>query len=204
MTVPGGDALEASAVTAVTTTSTHRRRGLASRLMARELAASAEREEQVSILIAAEWRIYGRFGYGAVTEHQTWTVDALAAQIRHRPQGTVQYVDRDTARALAPAVYERHRLKRPGEMSRPDYFWDIDFGILRYPSWSESKPGFHVVTRDPAGLVTGTRGQATGPTSCGSVRSTLPECSPPGPIWCPGGSSWRWWTPPAWPGDASR
>lgn len=155
LTVPGGDALEASAMTAVTTTSTHRRRGLASRLVARELAASAERGEQVSILIAAEWRIYGRFGYGAATEHQTWTVDALAAQIRHRPQGTVEYVDRDTARALAPQVYERHRLKRPGEMSRPDYFWDIDFGILRYPSWSETKPSFHVVTRDPAGLVTG-------------------------------------------------
>lgn len=155
MTVPGGGALQASAVTAVTTTSTHRRRGLASRLMAGELAASVERGEQVSILIAAEWRIYGQFGYGASTEHQSWTVNALAAQVRHRPQGTVEYVDRDTARALAPEVYERHRSKRPGEMSRPDYFWDIDFGILRYPSWSESKPGFSVVARDPAGLVTG-------------------------------------------------
>lgn len=154
-TVPGGGALEASAVTAVTTTSTHRRRGLASRLVAGELAASVERGEQVSVLIAAEWGIYGRFGYGASTEHQTWMVDALAAQVRHRPQGTVEYVDRDTARALAPEVYERHRSKRPGEISRPDYFWDIDFGILRYPSWSEPKPSFYVLARDPARLVTG-------------------------------------------------
>src|ERR687894_852777 len=61
MTVPGGGALEASAVTAVATTPTHRRRGLASRLVAGELAASVERGEQVSILIASEWRIYGRF-----------------------------------------------------------------------------------------------------------------------------------------------
>lgn len=68
---------------------------------------------------------------------------------------TVEYVDRDTARALAPKVYERHRWKRPGEISRPERFWDIDFGILRYPSWTESKPGFSVVARDPAGLVTG-------------------------------------------------
>jgi predicted acetyltransferase len=86
-------------VTAVTTTSTHRRRGLATRSMAAELAASVDRGEHVSILIPAEWRIYGRFGYGASTEHQTWTVDALAAQVRHRPPGTVEYVDRDTARA---------------------------------------------------------------------------------------------------------
>jgi predicted acetyltransferase len=155
MTVPGSGALEASAVTAVTTTSTHRRRGLASRLVARELAASVERGEQVSILIAAEWGIYGRFGYGACTEHQTWTVDALAAQLRHHPQGTVEYVDRDVARALAPEVYERHRSTRPGEISRPDNFWDIDFGILRYPSCPESKPSFYVIARDPAGLATG-------------------------------------------------
>jgi predicted acetyltransferase len=155
MTVPGGGALEASAVTAVTTTSTHRRRGLASRLMAAELAASVRRGEQLSILIAAEWGIYGRFGYGASTEHQTWTVDALAAQVRHRPAGTVEYVDRDTARSLAPEVYERHRLQRPGEISRTERFWDIDFGILRNPSWPEPKPGFYIVARDPAGLATG-------------------------------------------------
>ncbi|MGH3814385.1 MAG: GNAT family N-acetyltransferase [Pseudonocardiaceae bacterium] len=155
MTVPGSGALDASAVTAVTTTSTHRRRGLASRLIAGELAASVERGEQVSILIASEWGIYGRFGYGAATEHQTWTVDALAARVRHRSQGTVEYVGRDTARALAPEVYERHRSTRPGEISRPERFWDFDFGILRFPSRTEPKPSFCVVARDPAGLVTG-------------------------------------------------
>jgi predicted acetyltransferase len=155
MTVPGGGTLQTSAVTAVTTTSTHRRRGLASRLMAAELAASVERGEQASILIAAEWGIYGRFGYGASTEHQTWTVDVLAAQLRHRPKGTVEYVDRDTARALAPEVYERHRSKRPGEILRSKRRWDVTFGILRFPSWPEPKPGFYVVARNPAGLATG-------------------------------------------------
>jgi predicted acetyltransferase len=155
LTVPGGGVLDASAVTAVTTTSTHRRRGLASRLITAELAASLERGEPVSILIAAEWRIYGRFGYGAATEHQSWTVDALAARIRQPAQGTVEYVDRDIARKLAPDVFEQHRSKRPGEMSRPDRFWDIDFGILRYPSWAEPKPGFYVVARDAMGSAVG-------------------------------------------------
>lgn len=155
MTVPGGEALEASAVTAVATTSTHRRRGLASRLIAAELAASLRRGEQVSILIAAEWGIYGRFGYGASTEHQSWKVDASMAQLRHRPHGTVEYVDRDTARALAPEIYERHRLQRPGEISRTERSWDIDFGILRFPSWPEPKPCFYVIARNPAGLATG-------------------------------------------------
>ena len=151
LTVPGGGTLVASAVTAVTTTSTHRRRGLAARMVTAELAASAERGEPVSMLIAAEWEIYGRYGYGPATEHQTWVVDAGAARFRERPQGTVEFVDRDTARALAPAVYERHRAQRPGEMSRTDRFWDIDFGVLHYPSWPVPKPGFFVVARDPAG-----------------------------------------------------
>ncbi|MFY9806539.1 MAG: GNAT family N-acetyltransferase [Pseudonocardiaceae bacterium] len=155
LTVPGGGALEASAVTAVTTTPTHRRRGLATRLMAAELVASVQRGEHLSILIPAEWRIYGRFGYGASTEHQSWTVNALAAQVRHHPQGTVEYVDQHTARALAPEVYEQHRLKRPGAISRSERFWDLDFGILRHPSWLEPKPSFSVVARDPAGSATG-------------------------------------------------
>ncbi len=155
LTVPGGAALEASAVTAVTTTSTHRRRGLASRLIAAELAASVERGEQMSILIPVEWRIYGRFGYGAATEHQSWMVDSSAAQLRQDPQGTVEYIDRDTARTLVPEIHERHRSTRPGEISRSEFFWDLDFGIVRPPSWSEPKPSFSVVARDPAGLATG-------------------------------------------------
>lgn len=155
MTVPGGGAVKASAITAVTTTSTHRRRGLASRLVAADLAAASERGEEVSILIAAEWGIYGRFGYGPATEHQSLEVDASAARLRHVCQGAVEFVDRETGRALAPGVYEGHRSMRPGEMSRSDRFWDVDFGILRYPSWKEPKPGFHVVARTAGGSVVG-------------------------------------------------
>jgi predicted acetyltransferase len=155
LTVPGGARLRASAVTAVTTTSTHRRRGLARRMVNGELAATAERGEQVSILISSEWPIYGRYGYGASTEHPEWTVDATSGRLRERPQGTVEYVDRDTARVIAAEVYDRHRRNRPGEMLRPDRFWDIDFGILRYPSWPEPKPSFHVVARRADGSPVG-------------------------------------------------
>jgi predicted acetyltransferase len=155
LTVPGSGALDASAVTAVATVATHRRQGLGSRLVTAELAASRERGEQTSILIASEWPIYGRFGYGAATEHQAWTMNALAGRVRHRPPGTVQYVDRDAARAAVPDVYERHRARCPGEISRPDRFWDLEFGILRYPSRPEPRPGFHVLARDGRGSVIG-------------------------------------------------
>lgn len=155
LTLPGGASVSASAVTAVTTTATHRRRGLATRMVHRDLAASVERGEPVSILIAAEWPIYGRFGYGAATEHQTFTVDTRTARTRHRPQGTVEFVERDAARAVMPMVFERHRQATPGEIRRPDRFWNIDYGLERIPSWGEPKPAFHVVARDPAGEVVG-------------------------------------------------
>ncbi len=155
MTVPGGGSVAASALTAVTTTSTHRRRGLASRLIAGEMAAAVERGEQAGVLIAAEWGIYGRFGFGAATEHQAWTVDAAAARVRQVPGGTVEFVDRDTARALAPDVYRAHWSNHPGEIERPTRFWDIDFGILRYPSQPDPKPCFHVIARSSRGSVIG-------------------------------------------------
>jgi predicted acetyltransferase len=156
LTLPGGGAtVAASAVTAVTTTATHRRRGLATRLVDRELAASVDRGEPVSVLIALEWPIYGRFGYGAATEHQTWTVDTKRVRLRDRPRGTVEFVGRDEARALMPVLYEKHRLATPGEIGRTDRYWDLDHGIVRIPSWGDPKPAFHVVARDPAGEVVG-------------------------------------------------
>jgi predicted acetyltransferase len=155
LTVPGGRTVTASAVTAVTTTSTYRRRGLATRMVLGELAACRDRGEATSVLIAAEWPIYGRFGYGATTESQTFAMDRRLARLRDRPQGTVAYVDEAEGRALAPEVYERHRLATPGEIARPDRFWDLDFGILRYPSRPEPKPAFTVVARDPDGALAG-------------------------------------------------
>jgi predicted acetyltransferase len=155
LTLPGGDTVTVSGVTAVTTTSTHRRRGLATRVVHAELAAALDRGEPASVLIAAEWPIYGRFGYGAATEHQTWTLDTRLARLRERPQGTVEFVDKDTARLAIPKVYDLHRLATPGEISRPDRFWDVDFGILRFPSWGDPKPGFNAVALNDRGEVTG-------------------------------------------------
>lgn len=77
LTVPGGAAVPADAVTNVTVAATHRRRGILTGLMRQGLAAAAGRGDVVSLLIASEYPIYGRFGYGPATEHATVTVDAV-------------------------------------------------------------------------------------------------------------------------------
>src|SRR5688572_30034261 len=58
ITVPGGAAVTASAVSNVTVSPTHRRRGLLSRMMDRDLRAAKERGEAASTLISAEYPIY--------------------------------------------------------------------------------------------------------------------------------------------------
>ena len=74
ITAVGGAAVPADAVTNVTVSPTHRRRGLLSRMMARDLTAARERGDVVATLIAAEYPIYGRFGFGPAAWTAEWTV----------------------------------------------------------------------------------------------------------------------------------
>lgn len=91
---PWSVAVRAAAVTQVTTTATHRRQGLAHRLVTADLAAACrERGEPLSILIAAEWPIYGRWGYGPATEVQTFTLDPRQTRIIGSSAASVHLVD---------------------------------------------------------------------------------------------------------------
>ena len=75
LTVPGGGALPAGAIAAVSVRPTHRRRGIMRRLTEAEEGAMRERGEAVGILHAAEYPIYGRFGYGVGCREATWELD---------------------------------------------------------------------------------------------------------------------------------
>src|SRR5437763_16309514 len=75
LTVPGGRTLSADGLTAVTVSPTHRRRGLLTRMLTDSLRAAADRGDPVSILIASEYPIYGRFGYAPATEGATYEID---------------------------------------------------------------------------------------------------------------------------------
>jgi predicted N-acetyltransferase YhbS len=109
LTVPGGGFLPASAITGVAAIATLRRRGIMRGMMEPDLAAAARREEAVALLIASEYPIYGRFGFGPATDHVTYEVDARTARFLHPGSGSVEMVDGQTFRAEAPAVYERYR-----------------------------------------------------------------------------------------------
>jgi len=170
LTVPGmgppdgsGLVVRAAALTNVTVTTTHRRLGLLTRMLTADLAAAAERGEAVGILIASEYPIYGRYGYGPAAEEVTYTVDARHAQLA-LPESwadtdtdaiRVELADPKAARDEAAAVYERHRAQQPGAIGRNGLWWDRQTGLAPTPRRGDAQQAFWALARDQAGTVTG-------------------------------------------------
>jgi predicted acetyltransferase len=123
LTVPGG-IVGCGGVTAVTAAPTHRRRGLMTEMLRRQLADIRERGEPVAALWASEGSIYGRFGYG---------VSAYAARLRiRRPTARLRATpDRGPLRGAAAAdvvddlraIHDRARRTRPGMLDRAGPWW---------------------------------------------------------------------------------
>ena len=154
LTVPGGSTVPSGALTAVTCRATHRRQGLLTRMITADLADSRERGELAHVLIASEYPIYGRFGYGPATHSVRWELDSSATAFTARGSGTVEFVDKETLRKEGPAIFERVRASRPGMIDRSDLVWDNLTDLRRRP---EDKPwqGFRVLVRDDDGTAQG-------------------------------------------------
>lgn len=156
LTLPGGAQIPVSAVTAVTVLPTHRRRGILSQLVAADIAAGVERGDVASVLIASEWPIYGRFGYGPATWQARWTVRRRAARFELDPVGTIEIVRPAEARPLLPDIYRRYLAVQAGEISRLEYWWDVDLGLLEMPgrpTWRGSIAIHRTADGSPDGYV---------------------------------------------------
>ncbi|MFG3054285.1 GNAT family N-acetyltransferase [Kitasatospora sp. NPDC048239] len=159
LTVPGGATVQADAVTSVTVSATHRRRGLLSRMITRDLAAARERGLPVAILIAAEYNIYGRFGFGPATRGHGWDVDlqrarGLRAGLPTVPGGRVDFATMEEMRKLGPELHDRWRLTQPGAIARDEVWWKRQTGEIQVPGFEFKEP-FAAVHRDAEGNVTG-------------------------------------------------
>jgi len=155
LTVPGGGSVPMAAVTQVTVLPTHRRRGHLTEMMNALLLDARDRGEPVAGLIASEWPIYGRFGYGPATEWATLRVDSRLARFVAEPTGSLELVDRSTIRKLAPEPFDRHRGATPGAISRDELWWDILAGVDPRPGEPPSTKEVRVVHRDDHGEVDG-------------------------------------------------
>ncbi|MEW2610528.1 GNAT family N-acetyltransferase [Streptomyces sp. NPDC047880] len=158
LTAVGGAVVPADAISGVTVTATHRRRGLLSRMMARDLAAAKDRGDVVATLIAAEYPIYGRYGFGPATSMAEWTVDVPRTGLDARwagpaDGGRIDLVEGEDVRKLGPELHERLRRGRPGAIDRDEFWWKANTGAQRWdPTW---KPSFFAVYRSASGEVEG-------------------------------------------------
>ncbi|MFF2143855.1 GNAT family N-acetyltransferase [Kitasatospora sp. NPDC058190] len=159
LTVPGGAVVQADAITNVTVSATHRRRGLLSAMMRRDLASAAERGCAVAVLMAAEYNIYGRFGFGPATWGCGWNIDlgrtrGLREGLPGVPGGRIDFVTLAEQREFGAELYDRWRLTQPGAITRGEIWWQRRTNEIRVPG-SDFKEPFTAVHRDADGEVTG-------------------------------------------------
>jgi predicted acetyltransferase len=134
LTVPARDgatnSVATDALTGVTVAATHRRRGLLRQMLTQSLAEAKERGDVASILIAAEWQIYGRFGYAPAT----WCADysyyprRAGAAMSPAAAGFVWQVDPAELVKHAGAIYDRERALLPGGIDRRGSWWSRRLG----------------------------------------------------------------------------
>ncbi|HSJ92785.1 MAG TPA: GNAT family N-acetyltransferase [Gaiellaceae bacterium] len=155
LTIPGGTA-RAAGVTWVGVLPSHRRRGVLTELMRRQLADVRERGEALAILWASEAPIYGRFGYGVAAPELAIDAERSSFALRDDPgpRGRVRLVTFEEALELFPPIHERVRRERVGLVARWTDWWRE--GILADPErWRDGAgPKFFALLEldgEPAG-----------------------------------------------------
>lgn len=126
ISLPGGTTTPAAGVTAVASASTHRRRGVATGLMRRQLGEARDRGEPLAILLASEAGIYRRFGYGLASVVADVEIDPFDARGVAPQAGsglTIRRVDEAEADERFPGIHDRHASQRPGFVRRPGSWW---------------------------------------------------------------------------------
>jgi len=124
VTVPGAE-VPVAAVTHVGVLPSHRRRGLLTVLMRRQLADVHDAgAEAVAALWASEAAIYGRFGYGLAAEGSELRVLRAHARLRAEPVDRAEvHVPAEAIEAMRP-IHDAVRRDRPGMLDRAGSWWE--------------------------------------------------------------------------------
>ncbi len=157
LSVPSGPertaGIPTDALTSVSVAATHRRRGLLRRMLTASLAEAKERGEVVSMLRAAEWGIYGHFGYWPAVFGANYTISTAGRRLLE-PLRPIEVVQLEPAEILEPAtaVLDRLRQQEHGHIARSRPMWQRRLGI------SGADPGAEficVLARDEDGVPVG-------------------------------------------------
>ncbi|APY88326.1 GNAT family N-acetyltransferase [Streptomyces alfalfae] len=119
--VPGGALVDAAGVTMVGVAATHRRRGILTSMMRRQLDDVRALGEPLAVLTASEPAIYGRFGYGTATQQMKAEIDTSRVRLS-TPAGTddvaLRYARPADVHEACEELYARVVAGRPGMLAR--------------------------------------------------------------------------------------
>jgi len=144
LSVPGQEMLPAAGVTFVAVLPTHRRRGVLSSLMRRQLADVRDRAEPLAILWASEAVIYGRYGYGRASWQLGFTLRrgesglagvAAGLTAAARNDLRLRITEPEAALPELAKVYDAVLAGRPGMFGRNDAWWRS--AIYDPPDWRQ-------------------------------------------------------------------
>jgi predicted acetyltransferase len=110
-------------------------------MLTQSLQDARDRGEVASLLLAAEWAIYGRFGYWPAVMSSDYRILAARRPQILRPKAAHQLIGVDPDDLLEPAaeVHRRARLQRAGQIDRTTADWQRRLGLrgLRLPGARE-------------------------------------------------------------------
>lgn len=156
LTVPGGAAVNAAGVTMVSVAATHRRRGVLTSMMRRQLDDVREWGWPLAVLTASEPAIYGRFGYGIGSHQVSAEIDTSRVRLSV-PPGTddvrLRYAAPADVLDACEAVYARRVSLRPGMIARLPG-WER-LGLLDPENDREGASPIQCVLAERAGEVVG-------------------------------------------------
>ena len=122
-----GETLGMAGVSGVGVLPTHRRRGLLTRLMDRQLTEFHETGIPLAGLFPSESIIYGRFGYGIASFSEKWSIarqhTSYAEQFE--TEGRLRFATTEEVRDVFPKIEHRAIAAHPGAFPRPGADRDI-------------------------------------------------------------------------------
>ncbi|MEH6374227.1 GNAT family N-acetyltransferase [Streptomyces sp. KLMMK] len=182
LTLPGEILVPAAGVTAVGVLPSHRRQGVLTAMMRHQLAEMRARGEFLSVLLASEATIYGRFGYGPATytaqltvpRHRATLAEPRARGVAGAPatgpdNDSVEVLRRAECGEILEEVYDRYRRAQPGALSRPHRWWALRAG---QPPISPA-PRYIAVHRDADGVPDGYASYSVGEPRTLTVDETI-------------------------------
>jgi predicted acetyltransferase len=127
LTVPGGGQVTTAGVMAVGVLPTHRRRGVLTKLMRRQLADAHERGEPLALLYASEGHIYSRFGYGLASIAGDIELPKEHARLwDDEPIGQARLLEsEEEVLELLPGIYDRVQAQTVGMFTRTPEWWKV-------------------------------------------------------------------------------